>query len=257
MARLLFLLYGLLSYLLFLIVYTATACFFGNFGLPRTIDGPVRCNLATAIAINAGLVLMFGAQHSVMARPKFKQLWTRIIPQPIERATYVLFSTAALALLVWFWQPIDGVLWNVTHPAARSALWALFVLGWLAVPGVSYLINHFDLFGLRQVWLHWHGKPYKSLPFRTPSLYARVRHPLYVAWALAFWTTPTMTVGHAFLATLLTGYMVVAVIWEERDLIAHFGEQYLDYRRRVPMFVPRPFSRRTSDTSGNTAPESM
>lgn len=239
MKRTIFAIYAVSAYLAFLAVYTWFAAFCGNLWLPRTIDGPVRLPPSTAAAVNLGLVLMFGLQHSVMARPWFKQTWTRIVPQPIERATYLWFSSVALAALIWFWQPIDGVLWNVSNPAARTGLWGAFALGWLAVPGVSYLINHFDLFGLRQVWLHWQRKPYESLPFRTPFLYARVRHPLYVAWALAFWATPTMSLGHALLAASLTAYMVVAVVWEERDLVAHFGREYLDYQRRVPMFMPR------------------
>lgn len=240
MQRTLYLIYGLINYFLFLAVYAYLAAFFGNFVVPKTIDAPVVGATWPAVVVNLGLVLLFGLQHSVMARPGFKRVWTQFVPQPIERSTYVLASNVALVLLVWFWRPLDAVVWNAADPAARAAIWTVFGLGWFGVPAVSLLINHFDLFGLRQVWLHWRGRVYESLPFRTPLIYGRVRHPLYVAWALAFWATPTMTVGHLLLAAGLTAYMVAAAaVWEERDLIAHFGERYLAYRREVPMFVPR------------------
>ena len=174
-----------------------------------------------------------------MARPAFKQVWTRWVPKPIERSTYVLLSCVALGLLVWLWQPLNFVLWDVQQPVARTLLWTLFVFGWLMVPTVSLMINHFDLFGLRQVWLHWQGQAYQHLPFRTPYLYAHVRHPLYVGWAIAFWATPTMTVGHLLFAGYCTAYMALAALIEERDLIAHFGHVYQDYARRVPRYFPR------------------
>jgi len=240
MTRVVFLVYGVLCHLLFLAVYGWLAAFFGGLPLiPKTVDSPAGASLGWALAINAGLVLTFALQHSVMARPGFKKLWTRIVPQPIERSTYVLLSCVALIGLFVFWQPIDIVVWDLPPGPARWAAWTLFAAGWLMVPLVTMMINHFDLFGTRQVWLHWQGQPYKSLPFRTPLLYKRMRHPLYVGWAIAFWSAPTMTVGHLLLAALLTGYMLVAVVFEERDLVAHFGRAYEDYRRRVPMFVPR------------------
>jgi protein-S-isoprenylcysteine O-methyltransferase Ste14 len=183
-------------------------------------------------------VAAFGIQHSVMARPAFKKRWTRFVPKPIERSTYLLLANLVTLLLVWQWRPIDTIVWDVQQPAARAMLWGLFILGWLSVPAVSLLINHFDLFGLRQTWLHFQRQPYTALPFRTPLAYARVRHPLYLGWALAFWATPTMTVGHLLLAGTLTGYMILAAVIEERDLVAHFGRPYHEYRQRVPMFVP-------------------
>ena len=151
----------------------------------------------------------------------------------------MLASNIVLVVLMAFWQPLPATLWGIMHPAGRVVMWVLFAAGWLMVPAVSYMINHFDLFGMRQVWLHLRGRRYESLPFRTPLLYAHVRHPLYLGWAMAFWATPTMTVGHALFALALTGYMVVATVFEERDLVGHFGETYEEYRRRVPRFFPR------------------
>jgi protein-S-isoprenylcysteine O-methyltransferase Ste14 len=241
MTRVIFLLYGIFCHLLFLAVYGALAAFFGNLPLiPRTVDAPLGASLGWALAINAGLVLAFSLQHSVMARPAFKRLWTKLVPEPIERSTYVLISCLCLIGLIAFWQPIGGVVWDLPEGPARWAAWLLFAAGWLLVPIVTLMINHFDLFGTRQVWLHWQGQPYTSLPFRTPALYKRMRHPLYVGWTIAFWATPTMTVGHLLLAATLTGYMLVAVVLEERDLVAHFGRAYEEYRRRVPMFIPLP-----------------
>jgi protein-S-isoprenylcysteine O-methyltransferase Ste14 len=239
MKRWLYLAYGLAMYLMFLAVYAYFAGFVGNFAVPRSIDAPVTSTTTVAVAVNLLLVGVFAVQHSVMARPAFKRRWTRIIPQPIERSTYLLAANLATILLIWQWRPIDTVVWDVQQPVARTALWALFALGWLSVPAVSLLINHFDLFGLRQVWLHFHGRLYTALPFRMPLAYAHVRHPLYLGWALAFWATPTMTVGHLLFAGSLTVYMALAAVVEESDLIAHFGHHYHQYRQHVPMFVPR------------------
>ena len=238
-----FFVYGVACHLLFLVVYAWMAAFASNLLLPKTIDAPSSANVAAAI--NLLLVVGFGLQHSSMARPAFKRVWTRLVPEPIERSTYVLASCLVTALMLWQWQPIDIIVWDVSAPWARGLLWALFAAGWLMVPTVSLMINHFDLFGTRQVWLHLRGREYSSLPFRTPMLYARMRHPLYIGWAIAFWATPTMTVGHALFAASLTLYMLVAVVFEERDLLRHFGRQYEDYRRRVPMFLPRLGSRPT------------
>lgn len=239
MKRYLFLLYGVCNHLLFLVVYTWMACFVANLFLPKTIDTPSGDSMAKALTINVLLMVLFGLQHSVMARPAFKRLWTRIVPEPIERSTYVLLANLATALLLWQWRGVDVVVWNIEHPAIRQVAWGLFAVGWIMVPTVSLMIHHFDLFGTRQVWLYFQGKPYSALPFRTPMLYQSLRHPLYVAWAIAFWATPTMTLGHLVFAMALTGYMGLAVIWEERDLVTYFGQAYEDYRRRVPAFVPR------------------
>jgi protein-S-isoprenylcysteine O-methyltransferase Ste14 len=240
MKRWLFFIYGAANYLLFFAVYAYFCLFTGNLFLPWTIDRPASgLSAGVAAAVDFVLLAAFAVQHSVMARPGFKSVWTRFVPQPIERATYMFASSAVLIAAMAFWQPLPGVVWEIANPAGRAAMWALFAGGWLMVPAVSLMINHFDLFGMRQVWLHLQGREYESLPFRTPMLYGQIRHPLYIGWALAFWATPTMTVGHALLAVTLTLYMVAATFVEERDLVAHFGETYEDYRRRVPKFLPR------------------
>lgn len=241
------------SYLLFLATFAALMAFvagaeLSQFGLLKTIDTPTDLPLGLTLLIDAGLIGLFAAQHSVMARPAFKRVWTKVVAKPIERSVYCLLSSIVLIVLVIGWQGIDATVWNVQSPTLRGAIWSLFVVGWLAVPTVSLMISHADLFGLRQVWLHLRGKAYEPLPFRTPFAYRYVRHPLYIGWAIAFWATPTMTVGHLFLAAAMTLYMVGAAIVEERDLIAHFGERYVDYRRRVPMFLPNPFGRPTDES---------
>jgi protein-S-isoprenylcysteine O-methyltransferase Ste14 len=213
--------------------------FVGDLLVPRTIDSATSTPMALAIAINLGLLLAFGWSHSLMARTGFKRVWTRVVPQPIERSTYVLVSCVMLGLLMWQWRGLPAVVWHIENAAGRALMWALFATGWLMVPAVSLMISHFDLFGTRQVWLFLKNRPYEPLPFRTPMLYARVRHPLYLGWALAFWATPTMTAGHLLFATVLSVYMGLATLVEERDLLAYFGDQYEDYRRTVPRFVPR------------------
>jgi methanethiol S-methyltransferase len=239
MQRLVFFAYGVACHVLFLAVYAWFCAFTGNLWLPKTIDTPTATATGPAVAINIGLLLAFGWSHSIMARPAFKRMWTRLVPQPIERSTYVLVSCVMLALLMWQWRGLPAVVWNIENSAGRSLMWALFAAGWLMVPAVSLMISHFDLFGTRQVWFYLMGRPYEPLPFRTPLLYSRVRHPLYIGWALAFWATPTMTMGHLLFASVLTVYMGLATLVEERDLLAHFGEQYAHYRQTVPRFIPR------------------
>jgi protein-S-isoprenylcysteine O-methyltransferase Ste14 len=243
MKRWTFFVYGAACHALFFAVYAYFCGFTGNLLVPKSIDTPTGTPLAAAITIDVLLLLAFSLPHTVMARPEFKRVWTRVVPEPIERSTYVLVSCLLLVLAMWQWKSIDAVVWNVQHPAGRTALWALFAGGWLLVPAVSLMINHFDLFGTRQVWLHLRGEAYKALPFRTPMLYARVRHPLYIGWGLAFWATPTMTAGHLLMASVLSAYMILATFVEERDLIAHFGHEYEHYRHRVPKFLPH-FGRR-------------
>jgi protein-S-isoprenylcysteine O-methyltransferase Ste14 len=238
MRRWLFFAYGVACHLLFLVVFAYMACFVGDFLVSKTIDSAAAGSTSNAIVVDLLLLALFSLQHSVMARPGFKRVWTRIIPEPIERSTYVLVSCAVTILLMWQWRGMDGVVWNVEQLMFRGVLWALFAAGWFLVPLASMLIHHFDLFGTRQVWLYLRGKAYQALPFRVPSLYKHVRHPLYVGWAVAFWATPTMTWGHLLFAGVLTGYMGIAALLEERDLVAHFGRQYEEYRERVPMFIP-------------------
>jgi protein-S-isoprenylcysteine O-methyltransferase Ste14 len=231
--------YGICCHLMFLVVYAYMAGFVGNFFVPKSIDSAPRNSIGWAVTVDLALLLLFGLQHSVMARPKFKRIWTKIVPQPIERSTYVLLSNLAIILLMWQWRSIPFTLWDVPGEFGRILMIALFATGWILVPTVSLMIDHFDLFGTRQVWLHLKGREYKPLPFHTPMFYGYVRHPLYVGWFLAFWMTPTMTVGHLLFAGTLTGYMVLASKIEERDLVDHFGRLYEDYRRQVPAFVPR------------------
>jgi protein-S-isoprenylcysteine O-methyltransferase Ste14 len=240
MQRSVFFAYGIANYLLFFFVYAWLLCFVGNLFLPQTIDFGPSASLSWTLSIDAALLLAFCLQHSVMARPAFKRLWTRLIPEPVERSTYMLASSVALIALMVFWRPLDMVIWNVASPIGWWALTALFAAGWLLVPLVSLAINHFDLFGVRQVWLYFTGRPYTSLAFRTPLPYNLVRHPLYIGWAIAFWATPTMTLGHLLFALLMSVYMLAASRVEERDLVAYFGRSYEEYRQRVPAFLPLP-----------------
>jgi protein-S-isoprenylcysteine O-methyltransferase Ste14 len=243
MKRVLFFVYGVGCHLMFLAVYALLAAFVGGFLLPKTIDSPQTVPLLAAGVVNLGLLVAFGVQHSVMARPAFKRVWTRLVPQPIERSTYVLVSNLTLLGLMWLWQPMPLVVWDVQNAVGWWLLVGLFVAGWLLVPAVSLMINHFDLFGSRQVWLHLQGKENEPLAFQTPLAYGWVRHPLYVAWMLAFWATPHMTLGHLLFASVLSAYMVAASKVEERDLVGYFGQEYEAYRRRVPAFVPVVWSR--------------
>jgi len=234
-----FFLYGVTCYLMFLSVFLYMLGFVGGLGVPKTIDSAGGGVLPLAVAVNVGLLLLFAVQHSVMARPGFKQIWQRVVPDAIERSTYVLLANVVCIVLMWQWRGIDLVVWDIEQPALRAVAWGLFGVGWATVLVATLMIDHFDLFGLRQVWLYWRKRDYTPLPFRVPLFYRHVRHPLYVGWTIAFWATPTMTVGHALFASVMTVYMALAAIVEERDLIAHFGRQYAEYRRRVPMFVPR------------------
>ncbi len=239
MSRFVFLIYGVTCHVLFLFTYAYLAGFVGHLGVPKSIDSGQSLPVLYAAIVNMALLGLFAAQHSVMARPAFKRVWTRVIPAPIERSTYVLCSNLVLWILMWQWQAMPAIVWDVRSTFGRTILWSLFGLGWLAVPAVSLMINHWDLFGIRQVWLHWRREPYVPLAFRVPAIYGLVRHPLYLGWMLAFWATPRMTVGHLLFAGVQTVYMVLAAILEERDLVAHFGRDYLLYQRRVGMFLPR------------------
>ena len=243
--RIAFFAYGTLSYLIFFATFLYAIGFIGNFGVPRTLDGNPSGPLAVAFGIDVALLTLFAVQHSVMARKWFKDWWTRIVPRPLERSTYVLFSSLALILLFWQWRPLGGVVWSIEDPTGRVVLRALFAFGFALVLLSTFLINHFDLFGLRQVWLYLLGRPYTTLQFGTPGPYRLVRHPLYVGWLFAFWCTPTMTLAHLLFSAATTGYILIAIQLEERDLVREHGDTYKAYRRSVPMLIP--FLRRRRD----------
>ncbi len=236
--RVLFFGYGLGAYALFVAVYLYAIGFIGNFGVPTRLDARAQGPFGQALMVNLLLLALFAVQHSVMARPAFKAVWTRVVPQPIERSTYTLFSSFALILLFALWQPMGMVIWNVENPTGQAVLHGLMAVGFLTVLFTTFLINHFDLFGLRQVYLYLRGQDYTQLRFKTPLLYKHVRHPLYVGWITAFWATPTMTIAHLVFAVMSTAYILVAIQFEERDLVNMHGRDYTEYRKRVPMLIP-------------------
>jgi protein-S-isoprenylcysteine O-methyltransferase Ste14 len=239
MKRIAAFIYGVVCYAVFFGTFLYAIGFVGDLFVPKSIDSAPESPLGQALLINTLLLGLFAVQHSVMARPAFKRWWTRFVPKPVERSTYVLFSSLALIALFVYWQPIGGVIWNVQDPIGRAVLYGLFAFGWGLVLLATFLINHFDLFGLRQVWLYLRGKEYRPLNFGTPALYKIVRHPLYVGWFFAFWATPSMTVAHLFFALLTAAYILIAIRFEERDLLAEHGARYSEYRKQVPMLVPR------------------
>jgi protein-S-isoprenylcysteine O-methyltransferase Ste14 len=230
-------LYGIACYVVFLATFLYAIGFLGNFLVPKSIDSAPQVPLMQALLINVALLGVFALQHSIMARQWFKSAWTQIVPVPVERSTYVLFSSLALILLFWLWQPMGGWIWNVENPTGRLVIEFLYAFGWLTVLVTTFLINHFDLFGLRQVWLYLAGRPYTQPGFRTPGPYRFVRHPLYVGWLLVFWSAPVMTSAHLVFAIATTAYILIAIQFEERDLM-RFHQEYVDYRRRVPMMIP-------------------
>ena len=241
MTRLFYLLFGVSAYFIFFASFLYLIAFVGDAPwVPFTINrGGADMGLFPAIVIDLGLVLLFGIQHSVMARPGFKQGWTKIVPPALERSIYVLVASLLLVLLFRFWVPISGTVWNVGHPAAATAIIAMFGFGWLTVLVSTFLLNHFELFGLKQVWDHAQGSPAAESALRTPLLYKLVRHPIYSGFVLAFWAIPHMTVGHLLFAASMTIYILVAIGHEEKDLIAEFGNRYEDYRKRVGGLFPR------------------
>ena len=230
-------LYGAVSYLFFLASFLYAIGFVGNFGVYKSLDSVSATPWQTGLLVDLGLLALFAIQHSVMARPAFKRAISRIVPDSIERSTYVLASSVALLFLFWQWKPLGGSVWNVQSELGRLVLYGGFAAGWGLVLIATFVINHFDLFGLRQVWRHLQGQPQAGLQFATPLLYRIVRHPLYVGWFLAFWCTPSMTVTHLFFALVTTAYILIAIQLEERDLIKAHPE-YAQYREQVPMLIP-------------------
>jgi len=240
--------YGLVCYAIFFVTFLYALGFVGDFVVPVTMDGPARMDTGSALLIDVVLLGIFAVQHSLMARPFFKRWFTRLIPESAERSTYVLFSSAALIALFAFWQPLGGVVWNVESTLGQALLYGTFFAGWMLVLVSTFLINHFDLFGLRQVWLQLLGKQYTHLRFGTPGPYKLIRHPLYLGWFLAFWATPTMTVTHLLFAFMTTAYILIAIQLEEHDLIDALGDDYRRYRERVPMIIPFTRRRRVNAT---------
>ena len=254
MTRIGIFLYGLFSYVVFLGVFVYAVGFIGGFVTPTMLDGTPHRSLAAALAINSTLLAAFALQHSGMARPAFKRWWTRIVPPAAERSTYVLMSSLALVALFAFWEPIGGVVWQAPEGLARTAIIGLYLFGWLLLLYTTFLIDHFDLFGLKQVWRHLRGQPYRPPQFHTPSLYRMVRHPLYIGWLTIFWAAPTMTAAHLIFALMTTAYILVAIQLEERDLVSAFGSEYTAYRESTPMLIPRlSAQRRAAVISKNQA----
>ena len=238
MGRILAFLYGIVAYFVFFAAFLYAIGFVAALGVPKTIDSGVAGPLTGALIIDVLLMSVFAVQHSVMARPQFKQWWTRLVPKSVERSTYVLFSSLALVLLFWQWRPIPGPIWQITNPQIATAVIGLSFVGWLIVLTSTFLINHFELFGLHQVANNLTGRPMPAPRFRTPLYYNFVRHPIYLGFIIAFWAAPTMTMGHLLFAAITTAYIFVGIVLEEHDLITVFGDEYRRYKGRVSMIVP-------------------
>ncbi len=237
--------YGTLAYVSFLGVFLYMIGFVGGFLVPKTIDSAPGLPLGQALPVNVGVLLLLAVHHTVMARLGFKERWVKIIPQAIERSTFVLLTNLIFVLLFWQWRPVTDVVWHVQNAVGNGLLWAVFAAGWGLVLYSTLLIDHFELFGMRQVWLHAKGRPYTPPQFQVASLYRFTRHPLLLGWMIAFWATPHMTVGHLIFALVTTAYMIAGIQFEERDLVKLHGEPYVQYRQQVSMLIPGLGSRRT------------
>jgi protein-S-isoprenylcysteine O-methyltransferase Ste14 len=235
------LLYGVICYLLFLLAFCYAIGFLANFVVPKSVDsGPFSDSLWLALLINALLLGLFAVQHTIMARPGFKKVWTRVVPKPIERSTFVLFASLVLLLLYWQWQPVNSVVWSVDDAIGAAVLWVLCGVGWLIVLLATFMIDHFELFGLKQVYSNFRRSEIKPPAFTTRLFYNKIRHPIMAGFIIAFWATPHMTVGHLFFSVMTTGYILVGIWFEERDLVKYLGSTYLNYRRSVPALIPFP-----------------
>ena len=239
MKRIMFFLYGIICYVSFLVTFTYAIGFISNILVPTSLDAAPQVPFMEALLINSGLLTLFALQHSIMARKGFKKWWTRYVPEPIERSTYVLLSNLCLVAMFVYWQPMGGTIWAIENASAQMFIHGLATFGWIVVFISTFLISHFDLFGLRQVWFYLRGEAYQPLAFNVPYFYKYVRHPLYFGFLTAFWATPMMTVAHFIFALACTGYILVAIQLEERDLTQHFGDHYTEYKKQVPMLVPK------------------
>jgi methanethiol S-methyltransferase len=246
LGRITIFLYGVFCYLVFFATFLYAIAFLGDFGVPKSIDSGAQGSLGRALAVDVLLLGLFAVQHSLMARPWFKRAWTRIVPPAAERSTYVLFASVAMILLFWKWQPVGGLIWQLDTEVGRLVAYGIYAFGWALLLLATFLIDHFDLFGLRQVYLYLRGRPYTGLQFRTPLLYRYVRHPIYVGWLCIFWATPQMTVAHLVFALATTAYILIAISWEERDLLSAHGETYQRYREQVPKLIPIRFGKKSA-----------